>query len=523
MHSHLGKHTIWIDGLCINQEDPADKAIQVAQMGIVYKHAALIMTVLNSPTAETDFLLDKKNWTSATLSTERDRVHKAMTLLLRNDYWRRAWILQELVLGKQHTMCCGNRLVTFQELSWFFDQVGDYTTIGSQAQNIVRDVLTFLKTDPTCPDGGKFGRSDLEMFSAAGRKKYQNIPLFSLLVKSGRYNRCFEPKDMLYARRDLASDGAQLVPTVDYSDARSVNDVYTDFARRWIANSSSVNAINIITYASPSTKSGLPSWVPDWRAPVEMWQADFRDNYDGRTRPFGNTMTYKWSSNKKEQEDSSKVREKFEKFFNHHDDRNSPCETDDLPQDRHSGNDLLKPDKLKWSGTSLRVPEDSTELIANGRILTTLTAAHENVPTKVIGTPDFLRPSKIREKNKIANYAVDQVVKQLVRHYPQMEGILEDAHEDIDPPVAGDIVCALQGCTAFVFLRPVEGAGPDRRYRIVAKKIQFQYKAVNNFLQEKIEHQTDSAEFFGSHDRDWYFWRDIDAVNRIPEETFTII
>jgi hypothetical protein len=97
--SHLGKYAVWIDGLSINQEDLDDKAVQVSQMHSVYTHANMTMAVMSSPTSDTDFLFDRQNWTSECISKKHNRLHKTLLDVLANDYWRRTWILQEIVLG----------------------------------------------------------------------------------------------------------------------------------------------------------------------------------------------------------------------------------------------------------------------------------------------------------------------------------------------------------------------------------------------------------------------------------------
>lgn len=484
MHSHLGKHTIWIDGLCINQDDPADKAVQVAQMGSVYDRADSVITVLNSPTAETDFLLDQKNWASDTISAERSRMHKAMTTLLADDYWRRTWILQELVLGEDVTMCCGNRIATFQQLSRLFDDLNGTPDLRSLAGKLWRLFLAACKERPTNasqghvrPHGGIFGEQDFAIFSCAGRKEYQNMPLLRLLQRSMRYDRCFDPKDMLYARRDLASDGARLIPAIDYSAERSVNDVYIDFAARCITDSTSSESLDIITYTSPCGKCELPSWVPDWRLPINRWLAE--SNIKGEIHYAGIGGTSQLT----------------------HTQRPSP----------HSGDHLSK---LTWSKTSPTVSQADGEIIVTGRALVTLTSTHEAVLMKGhISLFPLAKVFKMGERNKVAKFAIDH----LRHHYPGMTNSLEDP----EPPAAGDVLCALKGCPAFVFLRPVEG--PRRRYRITAKDERFQRAAMKHCLQDLVRPKSEAR-------RGWYsflssrkFWKDVSTVNRLPEETFAII
>ena len=281
----MGKDAIWIDGLCIDQEDPDDKRVQVNQMSTVHKHAETVMTILNSPTDESDFLLDRQNWMSEIISTQHSRMHKTMLTILANDYWRRTWILQEIVLARKIMFCCGKRLLSFEEISSLFSRLTSNQSLGQFATGLVRSLKIFMKTsvvsDSTShdeADGGNFDHRDLAILSSKGRANYQDIALLDLLDKLRRWNRCFDPKDMLYARKGLAMDGTILIPDndVNYTKTQSVEDVYRRFAMRCVTTPSSA-CLRILTYAVWYSEGKLPSWVPDWRVPASSWQAAFKE------------------------------------------------------------------------------------------------------------------------------------------------------------------------------------------------------------------------------------------------------
>ena len=277
--SHLGRHTVWIDGICINQGEKSDKEIQVAQMGAVYESASEVLTVLNSPTTETDFFFNPQNHNPETESAKHSRMYKTMLTLLANDYFRRTWILQEIVLARKIVMCCGKQVVEFQDVAALIKRLTHQSSLPQFVRDIARKYHLLLKTNPVADskshpaaDGGNFGEAELDLFSKEGRMRYNNIPMLDLLIKSMRFNRCYDPRDILYARRSLASDGEQLIPEVSYSSDMPFEQLYKEFAARCIANSPDSDCLKIITRANCHSQVELPSWVPNWSLPAPCWQ-----------------------------------------------------------------------------------------------------------------------------------------------------------------------------------------------------------------------------------------------------------
>lgn len=459
LYSHAERHAVWIDGLCINQDDPDDKALQVSQMGSVYESADMVMTVLNTPTTETDFMLDHRNWTTDIESSQRDRMHRTMVKLLANDYWRRTWILQELVLAPKHFVCCGKRTLSFEDLSALFHRLRSHQSLTQFARGVARNFGTLLKSNVASDseshdgaDGGTFDERDLAIFSSEDRRQYRHVPFLDLLDKTRRYNRCYDTKDMLYARRGLASDGEQLIPTIHYGKDWTVEDVYKNFAMRCVT-SSSRNCLRIIAYTTWYTEEPLPSWVPDWRVPSSNWRAASRKPSNDHG-PDGN--------------------------------RNENLR-------KHQGNDLLR---LRWNDKHVNVSVDGNELTVSGRILATITRDHLN---------HF-------ESQRSA--IISTISTQLRQHHS-----LKPSGLPPNPPrpAVGDIICALRGCPAFVFLQRAD----NRSYKIIAQHTRFQQLALEHCLGDLVSTELIWAKN-GKATQYWSF-RDMDAVNQIEEGPFIIV
>ena len=99
--------------LCINQSDPEEKAEQVKMMGSIYAHAKGVMSIIGAPDKLTDFAIVAANeHAREPTSLLKMQCGKLLAVMVRigfNSYWHRAWVLQEIVLACDVTLCCGSR------------------------------------------------------------------------------------------------------------------------------------------------------------------------------------------------------------------------------------------------------------------------------------------------------------------------------------------------------------------------------------------------------------------------------
>lgn len=95
--------SIWIDALCIAQDDVIERNHQVTQMGKIFSTAQSVYVWLGKMPSIAPIVSSLKNWQHPTY---KDRVIllEFFDLLLRylyaNEYWNRAWITQEFLLAR---------------------------------------------------------------------------------------------------------------------------------------------------------------------------------------------------------------------------------------------------------------------------------------------------------------------------------------------------------------------------------------------------------------------------------------
>ncbi|KAI9650422.1 hypothetical protein NHQ30_000436 [Ciborinia camelliae] len=129
---------LWVDALCINQDNFQEKIHQIRQMGNIYQKAEKVVVWLGLGTRETDLVMDTMkqlhkeslSWTSAELTVRaygwiRERNtqlvywREGMKLVLERQWFRRIWILQEVANARTATVHCGKKFVSTRIFSQF--------------------------------------------------------------------------------------------------------------------------------------------------------------------------------------------------------------------------------------------------------------------------------------------------------------------------------------------------------------------------------------------------------------------
>ncbi|CAN9155930.1 unnamed protein product [Alternaria alternata] len=139
LHRHQTNTTtrkIWIDAICINQEDEEEKGTQIPLMREIYSRARAVVVWMGLSTPETDIFFTEfqemrvklKTW-KAKYDADPDcpdpdmeeRPHNGdafwggLSRLLGNEWFRRLWTYQEIILPGTATLLCGDLWADFNE------------------------------------------------------------------------------------------------------------------------------------------------------------------------------------------------------------------------------------------------------------------------------------------------------------------------------------------------------------------------------------------------------------------------
>lgn len=98
---------LWIDALCIDQANDAERTHQVQQMGAIFAQAAQVISWLGDHPYRVEFLR----------STARDQMYFYYAELFAMDtYWTRAWVTQEILLARNVILMAGRVTCPMQQI-----------------------------------------------------------------------------------------------------------------------------------------------------------------------------------------------------------------------------------------------------------------------------------------------------------------------------------------------------------------------------------------------------------------------
>ena len=108
---------IWIDAICINQEDIQERNSQVPKMTQIYKQADQVLAWLGPSYEDSTLAFElvrdfgqleiEQNWAVEQLKSRTTQL-QALSKLFQREYWMRMWVLQELTVAKSIALYCGN-------------------------------------------------------------------------------------------------------------------------------------------------------------------------------------------------------------------------------------------------------------------------------------------------------------------------------------------------------------------------------------------------------------------------------
>lgn len=262
---------IWIDQICINQDDESERAQQVGIMKDIYQKASLVLINLgeifdNALGTTVCNLVEQINEVCFSLKGERDNPHPYFP----KDDLLRFWGLPARAdeswpaLGSTTSLPYFERVWTVQEVLMARDAVVLYPG-GLIRWDMFTDASVWLITkdfgnrDPSPNDsqGGIHFPRILTFYWEARRhpKKWRIYDL----VRSTIQLKSTDPRDKIFALAGLVLDGEE----VAISYAKSPMQVFEEFARHAINSEESLRILSDAQHTYPEDR-GKPSWVPRW-------------------------------------------------------------------------------------------------------------------------------------------------------------------------------------------------------------------------------------------------------------------
>lgn len=294
---------LWVDAVCINQEDFDERNEQVRMMKDIYSLADRVVIWLGEGNADSDWVMERfsdHNFREclASLGTDprglTDDQVKASVILARNlgrrPWWTRIWVLQEMVLAsKDPVLVCGAKDMLW---SWY-SATGPLMTLGGELHRVDRErwegIARQVKSFP-------FIITSIHRWVRIRERYHQQGPIaFKELFPALLSCLATDNHDLVYGTLGLASLEESMKITIDYRKA--VEDVYHEvMSIIWTSNpSTSLHGAESIMRRGDDTEDEvssilahtIPSFSFNFRGgDGPSWIPDFAAQYDLESEPF---------------------------------------------------------------------------------------------------------------------------------------------------------------------------------------------------------------------------------------------
>ena len=274
--------TLWIDQICINQEDEFEKKAQLRLMGEIYKRAHDVLVWLGDPPPgllNVAGYLDQipgivkkierivarigpsfRNWVSVGLPTNDHPVWAIMMDILTKEWYSRVWTLQEAVLGKRLVVYYGYNI-----LDWEF----------------IYSLYHMFCTAPGMPlrslyDQKTLAYQSIRWIRLYRRNRERSKPIdFSHLLWSCGFKQCTNDVDKIYGilgmvENNIEKEIKKRIPIDVKYYKNDPRPVFLEAFKIAIENDRQLHLL--ILPFERGTKLGLPSWCPDLKRPKECMQ-----------------------------------------------------------------------------------------------------------------------------------------------------------------------------------------------------------------------------------------------------------
>jgi hypothetical protein len=257
--------TLWVDALCINQADVAERSREVKRMSLIYPLSENVIVWIGPESEDSKLALESLHyysqqveyvithrWGDAPNAQERDwwrdghtlpydeKIWKSISALLHRPWFERVWVLQEALSCNRVQLQCGQ-----DRIPWL---------------SVRKAFLVLRQRSSALP-------SDIRARLFPYARGLMAPPLASSehLLLWARNQKCTDPQDRIYGILGLLDPRIVAKLKVDYSIP-----IWKAYSRLVLAENEVYQKLNMLNHCNITTRrEGSPSWVPNWDQPIE--------------------------------------------------------------------------------------------------------------------------------------------------------------------------------------------------------------------------------------------------------------
>ena len=265
---------LWADAICIDQEKCLEKSIQIRLMKTIFQSAEGIIAWLGEEKDNSDRAIETLlqirtttlkpdvwpdglpavplSWTGRKIPSVTDNAWEDINLLLRRDWFRRSWIVQELILASNVMILCGRWTLNWDD---FFEAVKICRDgIQLEMHSNPKQGLMLGYSDPAYVLG-LTRQSRLKLDDVIFGRRYNLLELLDLFA----YTKATQERDKLFALLGLASDCHGKAFDPDYES--TMDAIVRRYANEFVQRG---HAMDLLYRAGTSKSYPFCSWIPFW-------------------------------------------------------------------------------------------------------------------------------------------------------------------------------------------------------------------------------------------------------------------
>lgn len=272
------KRVLWIDALCINQDNVNERSHQVAEMHRIYSQAWKVVAFLGQAWDQCDTAINllkfvgnnpDLHWNSSVersvyscgFDIQSQSLLDSIIRFFSCPWWTRVWTVQEYILAQRVEFMCGSHTLDADELTRFVTYRNRHkesccwpASLTGTA-NFEKFVAIFL---------GAWNFSQLNECKAERH-------VFLRIVLMFRLRECSDPRDKVYGLLGLTDDTFRASVPVNFD--LSTSEVYQEATLA--ASSKNLDSLSF-PHNFPDSDSRPPSWVLDFSEPAKDFDRIFQ-------------------------------------------------------------------------------------------------------------------------------------------------------------------------------------------------------------------------------------------------------
>jgi hypothetical protein len=289
---HLYKHSaekyLWVDVLCINQNDRAEKAFQVRNMLRIFEKADKVIAWLRSPApiSSLHFMPYQGCFTTAheaRCKSGCELLRADLMSLALDELWSRTWVRQEVFAAKKLILLGTRNTATGLDLTTFVSTLRQVAHCRSEhlpsgrysiAPPAIYDEVIPPNFHSMVADYQHAGTDDYSYEPPATKRRYTFHWLRHL--RSGTSFRVTDERDRVYGIFGMVSSPStrpyvEQRPDINPANlpinyAKTVSNVYQDLTKYLINTDRNLDCLLVFEDRRVrAVPDDLPSWVTDWR------------------------------------------------------------------------------------------------------------------------------------------------------------------------------------------------------------------------------------------------------------------